>query len=609
MSEPIPDATKVKRIGLLFVHGIGEQRRFEHLTATARDFAELIKQQTATSVSLVDRTEIWNESADRPVPGPCASTPLSIHLRGELNIDLECHEVWWADLGARKSFLEGLQFWAWGLGQWAAPILRELDPTGVDDASRPRPLTRLPRTIKCILEEIGIRARLLLAGLCAVFTFFSWSLLKQLANVFGKTPSPTLIYQYLGDIRTYERRAEPNKSIPSDPGQPRRVAIRRRMVTQMVAIATRGYDHWFICAHSLGSVVAYNGLTELGHTLPNYLDERSWKALPAELKEDGDVILRDPSELHQMMPARPPWLAPDDVINREALFAGLGGFLTYGSPLDKFAAIWPRIVATADDRLSECSPFPQHCSWVNLHNPTDPVSGQIDAYDAKLRGLIPPVVNISSGMDLLPGLSHVRYFFSSTHARTEKYWSIVAWLLDHKPQPDEVPQSSTDKCVALVMFAGIVFFLAVFAGLCFTFAYTLLCALFAGIIETPDIGWDWFHRSYIAAVGFVCSLTLVSVASVGCLRWWRESRFDHHWSVLTRKSEATRRLLCTQRFAAGFVFWLGIPLGAIFTLACDAYDREFLDYVERAFKSGLAIVSISLLVQAWINSVYSGRKD
>jgi len=38
----------------------------------------------------------------------------------------------------------------------------------------------------------------------------------------------TLIVRYVGDVRTYEARWTPGDSNLSDPGHPRRVAIRRR---------------------------------------------------------------------------------------------------------------------------------------------------------------------------------------------------------------------------------------------------------------------------------------------------------------------------------------------------------------------------------------------
>ena len=44
------------------------------------------------------------------------------------------------------------------------------------------------------------------------------------------------------------------------------------------------------------------------------------------------------------MPRRPGWLAPTDIAYRSVIFKHLAGILTYGSPLEKFAGLWPALV-------------------------------------------------------------------------------------------------------------------------------------------------------------------------------------------------------------------------------------------------------------------------
>ena len=61
------------------------------------------------------------------------------------------------------------------------------------------------------------------------------------------------------------------------PDEPPRAAIRRRMIRVMIDVAKADYDRWYILAHSLGTVVAWNGLMEIQQALPNYLDRKCWK--------------------------------------------------------------------------------------------------------------------------------------------------------------------------------------------------------------------------------------------------------------------------------------------------------------------------------------------
>ena len=77
-----------------------------------------------------------------------------------------------------------------------------------------------------------------------------------------------------------------------------------------------------------------------------------------------------------MMPRRPLWLKPDEVIFRDKLFAKLEGFLTYGSPLDKFSALWGSIIG-----INKQPAFAPGFEWINVFDETDSVSGSLDDFD------------------------------------------------------------------------------------------------------------------------------------------------------------------------------------------------------------------------------------
>jgi hypothetical protein len=77
-----------------------------------------------------------------------------------------------------------------------------------------------------------------------------------------------------------------------------------------------------------------------------------------------------------MMPPRPLWLADDDVVYREKVLEKFRGLLTYGSPLDKFATIWPARVP-----INVREPFfHTDAEWINIYDPTDPVGASLDAF-------------------------------------------------------------------------------------------------------------------------------------------------------------------------------------------------------------------------------------
>ena len=401
-------ADQKEEIGILLVHGMGEQKQYDHLDSSARELASFV----AGAPGLV-RYSIVSRSADSP------SITLDASFHGGRRVRLHLHEVWWADLGIRGGIAEQVKFWLWGLGQWAAEVVRKGDPTrntaqmmamprfGYQASSMDRP---------GFLRELPSRLLLFGAALLAILTFFTWSAAKQVVALLSKKlPEPSLIFLFLGDVKIYERPGGPGKGTLFDPDMPMRATIRRRMVSAMTGMAARPYDRWYVFAHSLGTIPAFNALQEMELTLPNYLSEAEWQALPERFKTQAPFTPAGAKpSTDRMMPRRPPWLGPKDGISRTALFKRFAGFVTYGSPLDKFAALWPRVVPLN----RQAAVFPKTCEWVNLHDPTDPVAARLDAFAPPLeqadeeteecKPLVPH--NFGCRSSLAFGLSHIRYF-------------------------------------------------------------------------------------------------------------------------------------------------------------------------------------------------------
>jgi hypothetical protein len=142
----------------------------------------------------------------------------------------------------------------------------------------------------------------------------------------------------------------------------------------MVDVATAGYHRWYILAHSLGTVVAWNGLMETAEALPNYLDQEKWNDPQIKPLQAASA---KPFNVNAMMPSRPVWLDRREIINRDALFAAFGGILTYGSPLERFCALWSNMVPINKHE----DPFPSGAEWINVYDPTDPVGTWISDFD------------------------------------------------------------------------------------------------------------------------------------------------------------------------------------------------------------------------------------
>ena len=417
---------KPEEVGLLLVHGIGEQKPLEHLRCAASEFASaLSSRRDLARMGIVDRT-------GDTFPEIIIDT---IFAGGKRHVRFHLHEVWWADLGFRGGFLEQARFWSWGLGQWA-----EEAAVRTDIRENTKALMSLPRfdRRKQPMDRPSFRRRtptriaLWLSAWLALLTLLSWSLAKRLVSVFSKgLPDPALIVMFLGDIRNYTRAGGPGKGTLEDPDLPIRVTIRRRMVSAMMRLASAGHDRWYVMAHSLGSVLAFNALQEPEIALPNYLNEDEWRAIPVSLKTTAPYVPPDAKvNLDRMMPRRPVWLKDEDGIDREALFERMRGFITYGSPLDKFAALWPKIVPS--NRQSAV--FAKGSEWINLYDTSDPVGASLDAFPALRRhkGANPDRIalkphNAACRASAAFLLSHVRYF---TPRKRRKRASVPSAVFD-----------------------------------------------------------------------------------------------------------------------------------------------------------------------------------
>ena len=398
----------IEHVGMLVVHGIGEQKRFE----TAGDLARavggtLAADKSHPEFSLIDRV---GSDETRPTDLPSMhkdETPFEIRVKrkGKCPVHIHIHEVWWADLGAPATLLEQIRFWFWGLGQWAA--LERKSTHFNDKVSNTDLLMDMPNFDRPFWSSICSRIALFIAAYFAFLTLFSWNALKRAVTwVAPMIGSSSILTQYIGDVRIYSQEPALGGGNLIDVGQPWRTTIRRRMIAEMVAMAERRYDRWYLLGHSLGSVIAYNGIQETEWTLPNYLSKAHFSRLWLNgLRTNAPFTPKDKPnpDLARMMPRRPVWLGETDGISRAGLFANFRGMLTYGSPLDKFAAIWPRIVCLN----KQTGIFREVAPWVNLSDATDPIGAELNAFK-KTDGMEP--INLRSNASPFFLLAHISYF-------------------------------------------------------------------------------------------------------------------------------------------------------------------------------------------------------
>jgi hypothetical protein len=362
----------VEKVAVLVVHGIGEQRRFEHLESETRKIVDAIianygaRRRDVTVVLKTATGDAFRGDQSSWVSGPDAPLHALVEFKRNI-VDIAFQEVWWADVNEAFTLGKQIRFWLWGLSLPGIPTNNE----------RILPLTKDRTRQPDNAGKLTLRHRIRLAYVAMMFGLSTFSIafintiLKRLS--FSPLFSTSVIVNYLSAVKLYNQTKRAGGSPMDGPDEPPRVAIRRRMIRAMIDVAAANYDRWYILAHSLGSVVAWNGLMEIEEALPNYLDHDQWTELAAPLRAQSAV----PFNVTAMMPNRPVWLGRREIINRDALFQKFRGILTYGSPLERFCALWSNTVPINRKEDS----FGYDSEWINVYDPTDPVGTPITDFD------------------------------------------------------------------------------------------------------------------------------------------------------------------------------------------------------------------------------------
>ena len=387
----MPESTE--RIGLLLVHGVGEQRRFEHLVSEVRHIVSALEADcnvervsvqvnSSRTAAYLAEQETWTADDGAPVVVTVKKK------ESGATIKLHVHEVWYADLDEPVTLSSRRRFWRWGLSLWMVKPFTKSQTAGAKEMWQPKfPKRNQGRGLLVRLQLfcIGVIFSLLAVSLLAV----SLSLVNGILRLFqlGPIPGGKTLVRYVGDVKLIQQRRRYEDGPLSDMNLPPRVSIRRRVVRTMIDMSRQKYSRWYIAAHSLGTVVAWNGLMESEHCLPNYLDEEYWNLLQQCPNLVKSICSLPSTNTNLMQPTRPPWLNEGDAINRKVLFKNLRGFLTYGSPLDKFAHLWPAIVPFNKNEIvgGGTSAFTEKFEWINVYDETDAIGGELNAYGGELN--------------------------------------------------------------------------------------------------------------------------------------------------------------------------------------------------------------------------------
>jgi hypothetical protein len=276
------------------------------------------------------------------------------------------------------------------------------------------------------------------------------------------------------------------------------------MIRTICDVVASDYDRWYILAHSLGSVVAFNALMEPDEVLPNYLDSKRWQEI-APKAHDARIDIA----LQKRRPSRPAWIPPTVALSRRTLFQGFKGLLTYGSPLDKFATLWPaRVPLNKEENV-----FRDDVEWVNVYDVTDPVGAHLDYFEpaapgpGRIRAL-----NLCYKASPIMLWSHVGYLRTHRNRRDELADRTVEWLVSGGPFPQPSAPSSawldTGKKATFARWA-LAYWVQLPLIAAFLFGLGLLVVHY-GLTHLP-----WGLGSEIASLGWAGQAAMLALVALG----------------------------------------------------------------------------------------------
>lgn len=591
-----------ERVGVILVHGIGEQRRFEHLDSEIRPLIDAMKRRSGsahvtveifagTASTLHADQDTWSVQHGAPV---CV-----IVCDGDVETRVYFHEVWWADVNEPYSLWKQIKFWCWGLSLWAAPEKLDSDLSGMEVMALPT----FPGVIGNRGMRRGLRFQLFLASNVFAMAAFSLGAVVFFAKrLLGfQAPSVVRIFvNYIGAVKLYSQYKRSDGGFLDAYAEPPRVSIRRRMVRTLTDVAFANYDRWYIFAHSLGSVVAYNGIMENARALPNYLGEERYQELaakrrfagPARKAKKGHAREFVGNATRKMVPTRPSWLEPHDVVYRDKLFAKFRGLLTYGAPLDKFAAIWPARVPInikepafhVNGKNKDLKP-----EWVNIFDPTDPVSAKLDAFDGPEKapdGSVLKPVNYGYAASWWFLYSHLRYLKGKEKQNDCLSDRLAEWVLSGKQfsKPNRTPYWRWFEPYSLPywirLIAAVLMWLALYAVLTVVGALSIplwesLIVEGGGIVlkKIGEIWRDWFA----IAAGAPTAPNLASSLAAFYQNWFagwcdpvlsRWQSFDTFLDALSRSLHLPKFMLKLPVYVALVTFATGL-IGRLFFFKRD----------------------------------------
>jgi hypothetical protein len=486
-----------RRIGIVVVHGVGSQRAQETVGQVALNFHQALKADQDVSDLKKDL------HPDRP------SQPVTLDFSYKNSpFRIGFYEVYYADLDLPYKFLRWVKLVLWGLvlpfypGRYEEILITDARMKNIE-VSRGR--------------RLWVRLQLVILSVIFIFLLFTLRALTfVIYRVFGKRPKfGEFIHEYLGDVQLFVSERIRCDTIETCDKKSRE-AMRVRFWNTYGRACSEDNEEIILMTHSLGTVVAFNALMEPGERiLGQYVTDR-------ELRE-------------KLIPL---W-SRSGLPKREKVLDKLKAWFTLGSPLDKFAAIWPRTIPINVDKgdspvASETQNFEtrykRQVQWINVHDVLDIIGANLNNFGAlQNKGFHLENHSLVDQWTFLTG--HTSYWCHRANQRR-----LIDCMVDYILSPDgqrnfSLPSSRKSRAARVFLNLTLGFLLVytviwIAVSFAVSFIEWFMISDRARIWETIRAIWDslWSHVSpnFVLSTALVISLLglLASLLLSGVCKLW-----------------------------------------------------------------------------------------
>lgn len=340
-----------KKIGLLIIHGMGEQGVYETLDTCTRHLVESLQTSMQTGIHVKHhRMRLQNEMQDY----------IKISRQDDPTLELDVHEYYWAHTVQRVISFQEIVQWLIRASDGAEKFYEENEELARryehdDSYANAYRNGRFKR--RWYLKHIGKAVRLFY-----LLTRFCGTLLPKavepLFRLLMRKPEQ-MVVDYLGDVAIYTSSDRKSKFYET------RSKVLGGAVDKLTALMRQDYDKVLIVGHALGSVIAYDALNQVNLAM-----------------NDDELLATQGRKLFELITIGSPLdkvkfffreHVPRNEYVKRLILNSLNGFRRR-DVVSVQRGTEPELSSTLQNHL-------QHLTWTNYYDLKDPIGGHLDFYE------------------------------------------------------------------------------------------------------------------------------------------------------------------------------------------------------------------------------------